>query len=424
MELDKKVIVAFHIDRYYTTCYIGVKSVDKILNVEKFEDFSNDSVLIHNIKYWDVFRIFYKIKEILNKISKQYIIESIGVSGTTKNFALLDKNNNILRVPLVWDKLDDEISDKNYELSGNKFAYSCELFEFLSFDNSGFVEIFEKILFIPDLINYFLTSKLYNNLSFVSTSQFFDNINKKIIKFNSKNIFYDIIKPSEVIGFLTSDIKKCLNIDYDVKVVSVCADDISSIMKYLYKNCKKFSVIKLGDVDKIFINSNRAVITKLSYKNSVNNEWVFDNKYALFKVVEASKYIRMFKKIMKKRNIVIDMNFEITDYSNKLKSFEFDIKEDEDIVKAFTKLLERSSIKPTVDNVLREVYLFIAHLYREYIFDLQNVSGIDVDDVYIFSHDIEEANLLKNIFSNIIVGKNISIIDENVEIIGNMYCQI
>jgi sugar (pentulose or hexulose) kinase len=139
--------------------------------------------------HWDILRLWTEIKIGLAKAATQVPIESIagiGVDTWGVDFALLDSAGNMLGNPVcyrdprthamvdaVFNKLPKQ---KIYSITGIQTMHFNTLFQLaaLSFANSPQLAAASHLLFLPDLLNYWLTGRMNTEYTIASTAQLLD----------------------------------------------------------------------------------------------------------------------------------------------------------------------------------------------------------------------------------------------------------
>ena len=133
---------------------------------------------------WDFTHIFSEIKIGLIKAGKRAkdldsIIYSIGVDSWAVDYGLLDEAGNLTSNPICYrDQRTASEQEKVFAKVGKSDIFKITGIQFLPFNTifqlnteSGLKHV-DKILLLPDLINYFLTGKKYAEYTNATTTQF------------------------------------------------------------------------------------------------------------------------------------------------------------------------------------------------------------------------------------------------------------
>ena len=155
------------------------------LEIEEMHRFSNDPVMIGKSFHWDVLRLFFEIKQGINKtvLAGHKDIKAIGIDTWGVDFGLFDKSGKLLGNPYHYRdtrtdgmiEYADETIGKKYifDKTGIQFNFFNTLFQFMAMkkENDPLLPIADKMLFVPDIFNYLLTGVMKNEYSIASTSQ-------------------------------------------------------------------------------------------------------------------------------------------------------------------------------------------------------------------------------------------------------------
>ena len=206
------------------------------LSIEEMHRFSNDPVMAGNSFHWDVLRLFFEIKQGINKtvLAGHKDIKAIGIDTWGVDFGLFDKNGKLLGNPYHYRDtrtsgmidLADQMMGKKYifDKTGIQFNFFNTLFQFMAMKKEN-----DPVLGI----NYLLTGVMKNEYSIASTSQL---LNVKTKDWDKElmekagiptDIFGEIVMPGTVIGELSDDICEELGCP-KIPVVAVGSHDTAS----------------------------------------------------------------------------------------------------------------------------------------------------------------------------------------------------
>lgn len=180
------------------------------LELSEVNRFPNDPVKKAESWHWDLDRLFASIKQGIALAIKQYgdAVVSVGVDTWGVDYGLLDAQGKLLCAPFQYrDKRTQGMLEEAcsrmpgreiYERTGIQFMFFNTLFQLLAEAKSPQIEKADRLLFIPDLINYFLTGVVVNERSIASTSQ--------LLNPGTQTWDYDLIKrmglPERIFGKL------------------------------------------------------------------------------------------------------------------------------------------------------------------------------------------------------------------------------
>ncbi len=262
------------------------------ITLEEKHRFSNDPVTVNGGMYWDVLRLFHEIKQGILKCanSGDRDIDAIGIDTWGVDYGLLDKNGKLLGNPHHYrDTRTDGMYDEAFKVlpkeeifknTGIAFNWFNTLYQLLSSKLSDDTELAcaKKLLFMPDLFNYFLTGEMRCEYTIASTSQMFDSEKfdwsyDMLEKFGiPTDIFAPMVYPGEKVGVLKAELAEELGVD-QIPVVAVASHDTGSAVA---------SVPVIDDEDFIYISSgtwslmgvelNKPMVTEDALKHNFTNE--------------------------------------------------------------------------------------------------------------------------------------------------------
>lgn len=209
--------------------------------------FTNDPVNVNGRFTWDILRIFHEIKQSITKtVLEGDNIRSIGIDSWGVDYAFIDKHGRMMANPTHYrDLRTDGITtgymkkfvtpEEVYGVTGIQ-AMDFNTINQLAADMRDNPEVFDradKMLFIPDLLNYFLTGRMATEYTIASTGAILDaekrayamNLLKKLGI--PETLFTELVQPTHCMGGLLpqilSEVGKC-----DAKVYNVAAHDTAS----------------------------------------------------------------------------------------------------------------------------------------------------------------------------------------------------
>lgn len=235
------------------------------LTLEENHRFSNDPVVVNGTFYWDIMRIYFEIKNSIRKcaLSEDKDIKSIGIDTWGVDFGILDKQGKLISNPVhyrdgrtadyenfAFNKLSKE---QIFEKTGIAHVNFNSIFQLMAAlrDNPHAFDQADKLLFIPDLLNYFLTGMAKTEYSVASTGGLLDVKTRgwamdMIAELGlPTNIFTDIAQPGTVLGKLLPEVQEDSGIT-DANVVHVAAHDTASAVVSVPAKGDEFIYISSG----------------------------------------------------------------------------------------------------------------------------------------------------------------------------------
>jgi rhamnulokinase len=209
--------------------------------------FTHGPVKINNSIYWDVLRLFEKVKKGLGTASKEYGegLASLALDAWGNDCCLLDSGGNLVENPHSYrDPRTDGIMEKAfavmpreeiYRRTGVQFMQHNTLFQLYSMVLAGapLLRAASTYLMTADLFNYWMTGEKYCEFTNATTTQFFDLFSndwcKPILdKFNiPSKIMPPVIMPGTRLGKLSDWL--CHDLDIPaIPVIAVGTHDTAS----------------------------------------------------------------------------------------------------------------------------------------------------------------------------------------------------
>lgn len=212
---------------------------DGRITLEEVHRFKNEPVNEDGFLCWDIDLLLGEIKKALT-ICRDY--ESIGIDTWGVDYGLIDKNDTLVRKPVnyrdprtkgIIGRVSEHIScDKLYNLTGNQIMEINTIFQVYSevLNNPELFKKADKLLMMPDLLNFLLTGKKAAEITIASTTGLLDPYGKQWNRYilNSlglkETVFPELISSGTEIGLLKEDMAKELNIERK-SVIAVCGHD-------------------------------------------------------------------------------------------------------------------------------------------------------------------------------------------------------
>jgi len=163
------------------------------LTLEELHRFPNQPVRLPTGIYWDAFRLFHEILEGLTKAGRErkLALDGIGVDTWGVDFGLLGPDGALVDNPRHYrDARNNGMMEKAFAVmpreeifrhTGLQFMQLNSLFQLYAIKLSGSpaLEVAAKLLFMPDLFNYWLTGVQKAELTIASTSQFYNPVERR-----------------------------------------------------------------------------------------------------------------------------------------------------------------------------------------------------------------------------------------------------
>ncbi len=363
--------------------------------------FSNDPVLVNGTLYWDVLRLFHEIKQGIVKANLAGGFESIGIDTWGVDFGLLDREGRLLENPVNYrdsrtdgmvEKLAEMIPlDELYGMTGIQIMQINTLFQLFSLarNRKDLLERTDRMLFIPDLFNYFLTGVKATEYTIASTSQLLgadrswcNELFKKLSI--PTNMLTEIVKPGTQLGQLSDAIVSELGVPA-AKVIASASHDTASAVVSVPSLEDDFVFISCGTWSLMGTELKQPIMDQKSKEFNITNEGGYDYTTRYLKNIMGLWLIQETRRQLGRMGQEYSYA-QLEQEALKVKSFQSFIDPDApeflkpghiiDNIKAFcSKSGQR--VPETVGEIMRCIYESLAMKYR-YVFEfLKESAGKD-----------------------------------------------
>ena len=261
------------------------------LTLEEVHRFPNGPVTTDGAYKWEVDRLFAEVKAGIAKACTVYgkAVVSLGVDTWGVDYGLVDGRGNLLDEPFAYrdsrtDGMMDEAfarvpKEEIYAATGIQFMFFNSLFQVLSEVVADRVELkkAKRLLFTPDLFNYWLSGRMVNERTIASTSQMMDprTGDWTFAMLEEMGIPTDmlgkIVEPGAVLGHLRPELRRELGTG-PVKVVAVGTHDTASAVAAAPAAIADYVFLSSGTWSLMGIELERPIITDRGYSYGFSNE--------------------------------------------------------------------------------------------------------------------------------------------------------
>lgn len=397
--------------RFMVSDYDGKK-----INLTEVYRFKNEPVLIGKRYYWDFLRLFSELKEGLRRVASQnYKIESIGIDTWGVDYGLLDKNNELISNPVHYrDKRTEKSSAEVLKNLSFEDIYSVTGIQNLQFntlyqlysdmkDRPEVLDAAKALLFIPDLLCFYLTGSIYNEYTVASTSQMlnastkkwaYDLINKLSLP---SNILQNIIMPGTIYGFLSEDICSETGID-KIPVIAVGSHDTASAVAGTPLESESSAYLSCGTWSLLGMELNKPIVDGSSADFTFTNEGGVNDTIRYLKNINGLWIIQQLKQSLYLNGI--DVTFEqLSRAASMAQNNEFYINPDDetfivpqnmyDSIKRYCS--SRFGKQPSgIHEITRAAYNGIAMQYKNTVDRLEKSLNMDIGIINMVGGGIQD----------------------------------
>jgi len=427
MQTKELNVLAFDIGSSSGRAILG-RYNGKRITLEEILRFNAGVKFINNNYYWDILRLYHQIKLSIKKAVEVTgnNLTSIGIDTCGVDYGLLDKKDNLLTYPYfhrdhrtngLLDEILSIISKKEiYKKTGIQFMQIntlVQLYADLKF-RPWILENTKSLLFIPDLLNFFLTAKKYNEYTIASTSQMY---NPKKEEWDSSiierlklpsNIMQNIIYPGNEIGDLLDNVKKECSVKGKLPVIAVGSHDTASaIAGTPLINRDNSAYISCGTWSLLGMELSSPLINEASMKENFTNELGLEKTTRFLTNITGLWLIQQCKKKWDKQGLNLSFQ-KINDAANKAKpeQFKLDVNDPcflnpHDMTDTIINYCKNSGQKVPQNyaTIARGIYESLAWNYKLYIEKLENLVGVNIENINMVGGGIQ-AELLCQFTAN------------------------
>lgn len=272
---------------------LGIYDGEKV-TLEEVHRFSNDPVNINGTLHWDVLRLFHELKTGIIECRKKGHgdISSIAIDTWGVDFGLLDKKGRLIENPVHYrDSRTDGMIEKACEIVPREEIYKRTGIQFMQFNTiyqlfalrqtrPELLDRADKLLFMPDLLSYFLTGNIYSEYSIASTAQMLDiktgDWDRELLdKLDIPHHFLaDIIDGGTVVGMLKDDICDETGIR-PIPIIAVAGHDTGSAVISAPSQTDNFAFLSSGTWSLLGTELNNPIVSDKAYEFDYSNEGGF-----------------------------------------------------------------------------------------------------------------------------------------------------
>jgi rhamnulokinase len=242
-------------DRSYLALDLGAESgramLARLLNhkveLHELHRFANSPVQLPNGMYWDALGLFHHLCEGIRAAHKATDeLDGIAVDTWGVDFALLRRDGGLIECPRHYrDRRNNGIPEQVFQIvprrelffkTGIQIMPINSLYQLYALNQEA-PEVLEhacKLLFMPDLFNYFLTGALVAERTIASTSQLYDPVHKcfatdmlRKLGING-SLFAELVEPGTELGPPLPHVADCCDLDRDTNVYTTGSHDTAS----------------------------------------------------------------------------------------------------------------------------------------------------------------------------------------------------
>ncbi len=213
--------------------------------------FPTSSIQLPSGLHWDIGGIWREVVHGLLLVAgwateREITVRSVGVDTWGVDWSLVDQSGELLGLPHTYrdprnHKAFEEVTatisaNEIYDISGIQIMPINSLFSLAAQvrQSPGLIQAAQRLLFIPDLLHYFLSGKMINEATIASTSQLIDirtgSWSHRLLDACGvpPELFDETVPPGSVIGNITKRVAGESGLGRHVQVVAPTSHDTAS----------------------------------------------------------------------------------------------------------------------------------------------------------------------------------------------------
>ncbi|MBD3375706.1 rhamnulokinase [candidate division KSB1 bacterium] len=265
-------------------------TVSDRIKLQPVHRFENRLVNMLGHLYWDLPGLFYEIKKGLGAVAKSgRQIEAIGVDTWGVDFGLIGRSDALVGHPYAYrDSRTDGIMDIAFGLMPKDELYAASGIQFLQFNsvfqlfsmvrqNHPWLDISQRLMFMPDLFHFLLTGQKVSEYTIASTSQL---MNAKTRKWEPEifaklglpvDIMAPIVQPGTKIGSLLPSIQAQVDMPA-VPIIAPASHDTASAVAAVPAKGENWAYLSSGTWSLMGVEIKEPIINANSLAGNFTNE--------------------------------------------------------------------------------------------------------------------------------------------------------
>lgn len=383
---------------------------NNFIDIQMIHQFEHRPEKINDCLYWNIFSIY---NEMITGIKKALQItndniDSFGIDSFCNDFALINTFGELLSpIRCYRDKRTSVYAQKIYKdfppaelyrMTGNQNALFNTFMQLAAISHAGYsglVQTADKLLFIPDLLIYFLTGKFITEYTLASVSQLFDyqhyTWHPRLMDYLklSPQKFGTLTAPGTIIGKTQPEFNKSLN-TLGFSITAVCEHDTASAFLSACSG-KTSAIISSGTWAIVGIESTSPIVNDLGFKYNIATEGGFNGHYRILKNVMGTWILQEIRNELN----TLGQNYtfsDLEDMATKAQQKQWIIDIDHPDFYQPGNMIEKvkrhcmaayHQDPSTLNDILRCVYESLSQKYSIAIKQLEEVTHQKITDIYI-----------------------------------------
>jgi rhamnulokinase len=263
-----------------------------VLSLEELHRFPNTPVRLPTGLYWDTLRLFHEVRHALTICGRQrgLALDGIGIDTWGVDFGLLGSDGALVDNPRHYrDARNHGMLERTFAVipreeifveTGLQFMELNSLYQLhaMKLNHSPALSVATRLLFMPDLLNYWLTGVSRAEQTIASTSQFYNPVKKSwattlLDRLGlAASILPEIVPPGSLLGPLLPEVAETTGLSKDTHVYATACHDTASAVAAVPATGDDWCYISSGTWSLMGAESDAPIINERSLAMNFTNE--------------------------------------------------------------------------------------------------------------------------------------------------------
>jgi rhamnulokinase len=286
-----KKYIGFDLGAESGRCVVGKLEGNK-LSLTEVHRFTTHNVSAHGRFKWDILAIYQELVKGLSLASGRFGNHFDGISVDTwgVDYVLLDVDNRLLGYPCHYrDHRTDGMIEKSFDIVPKEVLYQQTGIQFFQFNTLfqllaeksqklNLLPITDKILLIPDFLNYMFSGQKKAEYTIVSTTSLADPLIRDwcwnlidAYKF-PRNIFPEVVEPGYKLDTILPELVKRTGISKETLVIAGAGHDTAAAVVSVPAQAKDWVFLSSGTWSLMGIELPKPLINEQTMAYNFSNE--------------------------------------------------------------------------------------------------------------------------------------------------------
>lgn len=270
------------------------------LEIGDYFDFPNQPLSLNGNMYWDLFALYNSLLKGVEYYARGEEAASVGIDTWGASYGFLDKRRRLLEPIYHYRDLRTEHSlDRAYEVLSKRKLFELtgcqpnrsytlpQLYSYMEHQDK-IIDLADRMLFLPDLLSYFLSGEISTERSIAGTSGLMkpeqDDWSRDVFKCLGiqERMLTDIVDTGTIKGTVLPEIA-AITRTKDTKVIAVPGHDTASAIVGIPGFGVNQVYLSIGTNVNMGIELSRSVVNDVAYEGGFKNAGVIEERKILYR---------------------------------------------------------------------------------------------------------------------------------------------